>query len=60
MDKTVLALQQAALAQVEATLPPLRKALSNKTVTNCRPSPERTPSKEPLETFRLDPAASPG
>src|SRR5580700_5990287 len=27
VDKTVLALQQAALAQVEATLPPLRKAL---------------------------------
>ena len=63
VDKTVLALQQAALAQVEATLPPLRKALQqNRDQLSALTGAYA--SKEPLETFRLDqlrlPADLPG
>jgi NodT family efflux transporter outer membrane factor (OMF) lipoprotein len=53
VDRTVLALQQAALAQVEATLPPLRKALQqNRDQLSALTGAYA--SKEPLETFRLD------
>jgi NodT family efflux transporter outer membrane factor (OMF) lipoprotein len=53
VDKTVLALQQAALAQVEATLPPLRKALQqNRDLLSALVGVYT--GNEPRETFGLD------
>jgi NodT family efflux transporter outer membrane factor (OMF) lipoprotein len=53
IDKTVLDLQLAALAQVEATLPPLRKALQqNRDLISALTGVYS--SQQPRETFRLD------
>lgn len=52
-NRNDVALQEAALAQIKATLPPLRKALAQQRDLLSALA-GRFPSEEPAETFRLD------